>query len=213
MKKCILSAIAGGLAMLAAIVITAAIHVNMEQTEYEHIDYVSAIAQEECYVCGEVKDFAGAAYWGEDNVGIVNLNTFELLRLEINRYDEYGQQMEQPAGVLFSSGMSDKESYVHAYCFPDNAYAQVQLFGVQYSIDRESVQSCLCQTCLDGINNLWFTDQPPAEYAVVSFGNRTIQPLLNAYSWFSAGNFGIGCKFQEDGKIDLLIHYIARSSE
>ena len=208
MKKCILSALAGALAMLIVITIVARISAAQEQTpkEYEYIDYVSNITQEECFVCGTNN---GYSYWGEDNVGIVNLNTFELLYLEINRYDDYGNLLEEPAGYMSSVGLSDKEadSYAHAYCFPDNAYASVQITGVQYDIDREMIQSKLCQTCLKSINDLWFTDQPPAEYAVISFEDRTIQPLLNAHPWFAAGNYGVDCEFKTDGDIDLLIHY------
>jgi len=213
MKKCILSAIAGALAMLIVIIVAANVSTAKERIpeDYEHIDYISTISQEECYVCSDTKEFSGFLYWGEDNVGIVNVNTFELLRLEINRYDDQGNLTEEPAGFMSSGGMSNEEneSYAHAYCFPDNAYADVQISGVQYAIDRESVQTHLCQTCLDSINDLWFTDMPPAEYAIVSFENRTIQPLLNAHPWFSAGSYGINCEFDEDGKIDLLIHYIA----
>ena len=213
MKKCILSAIAGALAMLILIIAAANVSTAKERVpeDYEHIDHISTITQEECYVCSDTKDFSGFLYWGEENVGIVNLNSFELLRLEINRYDDHGNLLEEPAGYMSSSGMSNEktESYVHAYCHPDNAYADVQLSGVQYAIDRDSVQNHLCQTCLDSINDLWFTDMPPAEYAIVSFENRTIQPLLNAHPWFSAGSYGIDCEFDEDGKIDLLIHYIA----
>ena len=208
MKKCILSALAGALAMLVAIIIAARISTAQKQIpkEYEHIDYVSNITQKECFVCGTNN---GYSYWGEDNVGIVNLNTFELLYLEINRYDDYGNLIEEPAGYMSSVGLSDKEadSYAHAYCFPDNAYASVQITGVQYDIDREMIQSKLCQTCLKSINDLWFTDQPPAEYAVISFEDRTIQPLLNAHPWFAAGNYGVDCEFKTDGDIDLLIHY------
>lgn len=208
MKKCTLSALAGALAMLIVITIVARISAAQEQTpkEYEHIDYVSNITQEECFVCGTNN---GYSYWGEDNVGIVNLNTFELLYLEINRYDDYGNLIEEPAGYMSSVGLSDKEadSYAHAYCFPDNAYASVQITGVQYDIDREMIQSKLCQTCLKSINDLWFTDQPSAEYAVISFEDRTIQPLLYAHPWFAAGNYGVDCEFKTDGDIDLLIHY------
>lgn len=211
MKKCILSAIAGAVATLIAITVMAKIHTNKEQApkEYKHIDYVSTITLEECYVCGDNGDTPAPAYWGEDNVGIVNLNTFELLYLPINRYDEQGNLIKEPAGYMTSSGLANDETktYVHAYCHPDNAYANVQLSGVQYAIERDFIQSQLCQTCLDSMNDLWFTDQPPAEYAVISFSERTIQPLLNAHPWFAAGNFGIDCEFKADGKIDLLIHY------
>ena len=214
MKKCILSALAGALAMLVAIIIAARISTAQKQIpkEYEHIDYVSNITQKECFVCGTNN---GYSYWGEDNVGIVNLNTFELLYLEINRYDDHGNLIEEPAGFMSSNGLIDKEAetYVHANSHPDHAYADVQLTGVKYAIDRDSVQNHLCQTCLDSISSLWFTDQPPAEFAVISFEDRTVQPLLNAHPWFAAGNFGIDCEFKEDGKIDLLMHYIASRYE
>ena len=211
MKKCILSALAGALAMLAVIIIAATIHANKDQPpkDYEHIDYVSTITGAECYICSDNGDYTVSAYWGEDNVGIINLNTFEMMRLEINRYGDHGEQIEEVAGYIQTNRLIDNEneSYVHAYCFPDNAYASVQITGVQYAIDREMIQSRLCQTCLDSINDLWFTDQPPAEYAVISFEDRTIQPLLNAHPWFAAGNFGVDCEFKENGAIDLLIHY------
>lgn len=52
MKKCILSAIAGAMTMLLVIVIVSRIGVAQEQTpkEYIHIDYVSNITQEKCFV-------------------------------------------------------------------------------------------------------------------------------------------------------------------
>lgn len=208
MKKCILSAIAGALAMLLATTIAARIRAARKQTpkEYAHIDYVSTITREDCFVCGTD---SGCPYWGKDNVGIVNLNTFELLYLEINRYDGHGNLIEEPAGYVLSNGLFDTEAetYVHAHSHPDRAYANVRLTGVAYAVDRDSVQENLCQTCLDSINGLLFTDQPPAEFAIVSFENRTIQPLLTTHPWFASGNFGIDCEFQEDGTIDLLIHH------
>lgn len=203
MKKCILSALAGAIAMFLLLVLIANTQ-QRQETEYEHIDFISSITPDECFVCGEQ-----GPYWGEDNVGVVDLNTLDLLYLPINRYGNRGELIEEPAGVMLSCGIMDEEtdSYTHAYCFPDNAYASVQITGVQYAIDRELIQSRLCQTCLDSINDLWFTDQPPAEYAVISFEDRTIRPLLNAHPWFAAGNFGIDCEFGSDGVINLLIHY------
>ena len=53
-----------------------------EPTAYEHIPYVSTITAEECFICGDTQS---SLHWGEENVGILNLNTFEILRIEINR--------------------------------------------------------------------------------------------------------------------------------
>ena len=211
MKKCILSALAGAIAMLIAIAVMATIHTNKAQKpkDYEHIDYISNIAAEECYVCGKNADTLASAYWGEDNVGLINLNNFDLLYLGINRYGDDGELVQEPAGVMVSNGLTDQEadSYAHAYVFPDNAHASLQITGVQYAVDRDSVQNQLCQACLDSINDLWFADQPPAEYAIISFEDRTIRPLLNSHPWFAAGSFGIDCEFKENGEISLLIHY------
>ena len=204
MKKCIVSGLIGALAMFIAIVLIANIHNKKDVQKYEHTDYISTITSNECFICSE-----NGPYWKEDNVGIINLNTFELLHIPINRYGDHGELIEEPAGVMISSVMMDKKtkSYVHANVFPDNAYACVDLTGVHYAVDRDSVQSRLCQICLDSINNLWFTTQPPSEFAVVSFEKKTIQPILNAYTWFAAGNYGVDCNFKEEGSIDLLIHY------
>lgn len=205
MKKCLWAAMAGALSTVLILMAAVRISGKPSPKEYTHIDYVSSITQEACFVCSN----ASLPYWGRDNIGIVNLNTFEMLHLEINRYDDSGKLIEEPAGILRNSSMidTDKGTFVHANVDPDHAYAQLQLTGVKYEIDRESLKSHLCQTCLDSINNLWFTTQPPAEFAVISFADRTIQPLLNAYPWFSAGNFGVDCEFKPDGAIDLLVHY------
>lgn len=204
MKKCILSALAGAAAMFLLLVLIANTHNAQGVEEYEHIDYVSTITPGDCFVCSKQ-----GPYWGQDNVGLINLNNFDLLHLPINRYGDHGELAEEPAGVMLSCGIMDEEAdtYAHAYVFPDNAYATLQITGVQYDIDRDLIQDKLCQTCLDSINSLWFTTQPPAEYAVISFEDRTIQPLLNAHPWFAAGNFGVDCDFKDDGAIDLLVHY------
>jgi hypothetical protein len=87
-------------------------------------ELIRAGIREECYVCGKNGDTLASAYWGEDNVGLINLNNFDLLYLGINRYVDGGELVQEHAGVMLSSGLTDQEadSYAHAYVFPDNAY-------------------------------------------------------------------------------------------
>ena len=56
-------------------------------------------------------------------MGLINLNNFDLLYLGINRYGDGGDLVQEPAGVMLSSGLTDQEadSYAHAYVFPGNA--------------------------------------------------------------------------------------------
>jgi len=211
MKKCILSAIGGALAMLVCLIIIANISVAREQKQekktYEHIDYVSAITQDDCFICGTKDDPLTAAHWSEDNVAILDLNTFEILRLEINRYGDHGELVTTEAGYMQSYGMETETGWVHTYVHPDRGFANVNISRVEYNVDRDSVQNHLCQTCLDSINGDCFGDDPPAELAVVNYTEKTIRPLITCTTGFGAGNFYVDCEFKEEGKIDLLIFY------
>ena len=175
-------------------------------TEYVHTPYVSTITAEECFICSESKATPTGLCWGEDNVGLLDLNTFEVLRIEINRY-ENGKLMETPAGVLQTNGMTCGESNVHATTDPDRGYSHVQIQGELQAIDPKAIQSHLCQACLDEINDMHFGDYPPKEYAIVNFTGKTIRPLIQHTTFFGAGNYGIDCEFKENGNIDLLIFY------
>lgn len=210
MKKCILSAIAGAAAMLVILIVAVNVSVARNNPkEYEHIDFVSTITQEDCFVCGTSSDFPASSCWGEDNVAIINLNTFEVLRLEINRYGDHGELIEEATGYMQTSSLIDTEnkSYSHGYTFPDNSYANVNLTGVQYAIDRDAIQSHLCQNCLDSINELWFGEDSPAEYGILNFEDRTIRPLITCTPGFGMGSYHVDCDFEDKGKIDLLIFH------
>ena len=101
MKKYLLSAMAGALSTILILMAAVRISEKPSPKEYSHIDYVSSITQDTCFVCSN----ASLPYWGRDNIGLVNLNTFEILHLEINRYDDSGKLIEEPAGVLSSKKM------------------------------------------------------------------------------------------------------------
>lgn len=208
MKRIILAALGGALCMFLVILALAsyAAKEEAEPTEYTHVDYLSAL-QGECFLCGDGSDPITSHYWGEDNVGIINLNTFELLRLEINRYNDHGQLLEEVAGYMQSSHLSGAESYVHAYTFPDNGYAHVQITGLQYTIDRATIQERLCQECLDIVNELVIPGNAPAEYAIICFADRTIHLLMSCYTQFTTRNYGVNCEFKDNGSINLVVYY------
>ena len=175
-----------------------------ERQVYEHIDYASEIDQKNCYICG---NGSNSPYWGEDNVAIINLNTFKMMRIEINRYNDQKKLIEDHFEIMLRNGLYGNDTYVNARTYPDQGYSSVEITGVKYEIDRELLQGKLCQDCLDTINSMWFVDDPPSEIAIISFEERTIRPLIKSCPWFSAGSYGVDCEFEEDGDIDLLIHY------
>ena len=42
---------------------------------------------EDCYLCGGGIENLIPSYWGQNNIALISLNTFEIKPLEINRYD------------------------------------------------------------------------------------------------------------------------------
>ena len=114
----------------------------------------------------------------------------QITRAELENYD-------------LLEGVDNDEGLAEPRCFSDNGYADVQLFSVQYAIERDVIQNHLCKICLDAINDLSSKNQP-TEYAIISFEDRMIRPLIKEYPWFSAGNYGIDCEFKEDNKVALL---------
>lgn len=97
---------------------------------------------------------------------------------------------------------------VYATTDPDRGYAHVRISGANGAIDTASIQSHLCQTCLDEINGMYFGDYPPEAYAIVNFTDKTIRPLIQNTTFFGSGNYGVDCEFKDDGgDIDLLIFY------
>ena len=175
-----------------------------EATKYIHTLYVSTITAEECFMCSESKTTPAGLHWGEDNVGLLNLNTFEILRIEINRY-ENSELVEKPSGFMQTTGM--KSGGVFATTDPDRGYSHVRISGANNAIDATSVQRHLCQACLDEINGMYFGDYPPEAYAIVNFSDKALKPLVRNTTFFSSGNYGIDCDFEDDGDIDLLIFY------
>lgn len=199
-----------GLVLVSVLLLSACSNNNqstVDTKDYEHIPYVSELSQEECFVCGENQNHPISSYWGEDNVGILNLNTFDVLHIEINRYDDNGQPIEESAGYMQMHSMKCGESYVHSSDNPDRGLSNIQIQGDRKPVDAKAIQSFLCQTCLDKINDMYFGDYPPEEYAVVNFSDKSIRPLIKNTTWFTFGNFDVDCDFKENGNINLLIHY------
>ena len=119
--------------------------------------------------------------------------------------NENGELVEKQAGFMQTTGM--KSGGVFATTEPDRGYSHVRIGGANSAIDAGSIQSHLCQTCLDEINGMHFGDYPPEAFAIVNFTDKTIRPLIQSTTFFCSGNYGIDCDFKEDGNIDLMIFY------
>ena len=130
MNKCFISGIIGAICMLFLILGYAAFDsIISKQRDIEQgrgqISFVSSIDKQNCFVCGEHSDPLTARYWNEDNIGIINLNTFEMMYIEINRYDDNGELIQQPSEVLVSDNLKCEDSWIHSMTDPDRGYTSI----------------------------------------------------------------------------------------
>lgn len=211
MNKCFVSGIIGAFCMLFLIFGYAAfdnIILNRRDAEQdqERISFVSSIDKQDCFVCGEHTDPLTAHYWNEDNIGILNLNTFEMMYIEINRYDDNSELIQEPADVLVSDGLKCEDSWLHSMTDPDRGYSHIDISNITREIDAESLQSRLCQGCLDQINSDCFFDSQPAEYAVISFAEKRIHAVTDSLRWYAMETYSVYTDFDEDS-VRLMVEY------
>lgn len=67
--------------------------------------YHSDTPSEDCYLCGGGIENLIPSYWGQNNIALISLNTFDIKPIEINRYDGItGQLIEEYAGTVSFGG-------------------------------------------------------------------------------------------------------------
>ena len=72
--------------------------------------YSSDTSTEDCYLCGGGIENLIPSYWGQNNIALISLNTFEIKPLEINRYDRTdGPLIEEYAGTVSFGGSGSKD--------------------------------------------------------------------------------------------------------
>lgn len=211
MNKCFVSGVIGAFCMLVLILGYAVIeNIVSESKDIEQdqmrISFVSSIDKQDCFVCGEHSDPLTAHYWNEDNIGIINLNTFEMMYIEINRYNDNGELIQEPAGVLVSDGLKCEKSWIHSMTDPDRGYSHIDISNITREIDSENLQSRLCQDCLDQINSDCFFDDQPTEYAVISFAEKRIRAITDSLRWYALETYSVYTEFDKES-VRLMVEY------
>ena len=179
---------------------------GIDPADYEHPAYTSSIDKAECYLCGERTDCTLSAYWGQENVGLLDLNTFEVLSLPINTYGPDGQHIKKPQGAAMFTCAGLGEIHVTAFTDPDRGSSRVDI-PERGEIDPEAIGSHLCQDCLDTFGAQFFVRDEPSEIAVVDFATRDLRPLVASCLGFGFDVFSVDCDYETDGSINLLVYY------
>lgn len=189
-------------------------HADASGAGEEPVTYTSEVSAEDCYLCGDTTDSPLYPYWGQNNIGIVSLNTFAVMPVEINRYDMEGSLLEEQTGVLTSHSFRRQEDGFSAHMMEDVDYGyadgSISLYGDK-ALDVEQAGALLCGDCLnalmDGIYKTGFG------VGLVNFETRELVAFEENTVGFGMGDFRISCGFSDPDKnadtrkISLLIFY------
>lgn len=175
------------------------------QTQYE-----SVIATEDCYLCAKNTNFPLSCYWGEKNVAILDLNTFNFYKIDINRYDEMKNPIEEKAEYarLLNNTFSNGER-INFFIDSDRAYAEVNIeLKSESRLSFDSLQKLLCSDCLTKVISKYIYTEEEWNIALLNLHTREILPLEKSLIRSSTGDYTVWCNYDEDKtKLNILILY------
>ena len=159
--------------------------------------YQTCAAKEDCCLCGS----GAALYWehlGENNVGIVSLNTFQMLPVSINRYDDAGKLIEENTGCMVSSRFTGDEDGFSANLMldADRGVADAQLsFNADQRLRLERTAQHLCEEHFrEFVSDLYGN---PYGVGIVDLENAKLYPIKENVIAFQAGDYYIHCDSRE----------------
>ena len=175
--------------------------------------YSSDTLTEDCYLCGGSIENLIPSYWGQNNIALISLNTFEIKPLEINRYDRIdGRLIEEYVGAVSFSGSGSKDGGFAASLLQnyDRGYATGHVdFYDDEVLDVSKAAGFLCENCLNKI----LPSQIDRYFGVgaINLSTKEVRVLEEHLRGFGLGDFYIDCNLQDreanQHRMDLLIFY------
>ena len=188
--------------------------VNNVEDETEEIVYTSKIKKSECALCSKGGKTLLPAYAGQNNVGIICINTFDISPVSINRYDDFGNLIEEAAGHMTMNHNSFGEGRMSTSTstFPDRGYADVDVnFSDDKTVNKKAIEKLLCQDCLTTImEDVW---KEPYGVGIINFETLEARLFEESITAFTFGDYYIDIDLRENKEdperieLDLLIFY------
>lgn len=163
---------------------------SSEEVVEEDSRYVSETSKEDCLLCGDGKGTLLPLYRGEENIGVISLNTFELAHIEINRYDDNGKLIQEASQGSSTRITNTGDGGFHFRVSEDTnrGYARCYLyFNKDEVLDIEQTATHLCTDCLNkAIDDVW---GEPTGMAVINFASGEVRMLSENLLAFQFGDF------------------------
>lgn len=217
MKKCIITLLCTMLILAGcanANATTAESHTTQPKEEKEKITYSSKIEKNECGLCSNHKKSLLTIYGNQTNVGIIDINTFEISPVTINRYSDQGKLIDELAtySSTTTNGFGEDGMFTMVSANSDRGYATATVsFPEDMEIDKATFESSLCQDCIDKImDNVW---DEPYRIGMINFDTFEVRLFEENITAFSFDDFYIDIDQRESKddtertQVNLLIFY------
>lgn len=151
-----------------------------------------------------------SSHYGEKNLGIISLNSFNITAVEINQYDEDGniQKRKTADNPTLINNFTDFSSVISTNS--NRGYSVINImFNPKEIFDISDIEKNICADCFEKINSvntdtsyiIWFLD----------FETMDLIPLQQDVTSIVFNDYFISCKFSNThsttAQADLLIFY------
>lgn len=163
--------------------------------------YETAVSDDDCYLCGSNPDSPMAAYWGQANLAILNLNTLMCEILPVNRYDEnqnlIATAVRYPSNFIYW-GNSDKGSTLRADVNTNRGYLSILISLNDNSLlNMDNITPYFCSGCLTEIMNEYTYVEEKPDLAIVNLEERKIRPVDKTMTYYLFGDYQINSEYIE----------------
>lgn len=149
------------------------------------------VEKAECFFCGSLCRISQSELLGQNNVGIISLNTFELLPIEINRYEQ-GRLLEENTGVMQvrSFHLGDESCSVYSMVDADRGIANVTVSPKgNLELNMRKAADHLCEDCLTEFAAQLHGDS--YSIGILNFSTIKLYALRQSIIGFGAGDYHV----------------------
>ncbi len=168
--------------------------------------YPSSTSVEDCYLCSGAIENLVPSYWGQENVAFISLNTFEIIPLEIVRYNEIDENLLKEHDGIMSFHDSSNIDGGFSVKMMINYYRRIAGGSLEFHddeiLDIDNAASFLCAECLNGI--IKETNGPYFGVGVIDLETKAIRVLEKRLGGLGFGDYYIFSELQEQEKGDPL---------
>ena len=166
----------------------------------------------DCPLCGDNEENSYQSLWGQDNIALVSLSSFDVQPIGINQFDAEGKLREEYDGVVSFAGGEGKDGGFSAHLLVNygRGYATgtVELNN-DAAFDYEKVSSSLCADCFKKLE--FYRAENCVGVAAIDLQARELRVFEKDYKGFGLGDFYLDFNFEQgsDGEdeMNLLIVY------